>query len=38
MRYELPPGEYFIICFTEKPDLNGEFLLRVYSEHGNSRE
>ncbi|XP_025832817.1 transcriptional regulatory protein LGE1-like [Agrilus planipennis] len=37
-RFKLPPGTYCIVPSTFDPDEEGEFLLRVFSEHKNNME
>ncbi|XP_060520603.1 calpain-A-like isoform X2 [Cylas formicarius] len=37
-RFKLPPGTYCIVPSTFDPDEEGEFLLRVFSEHQNIME
>ncbi|XP_050426862.1 calpain-A-like isoform X1 [Adelges cooleyi] len=37
-RFSLPPGDYCIVPSTFDPNEQGEFLLRVFSEHKNNME
>lgn len=37
-RFKLPPGTYCIVPSTFDPNEEGEFLLRVFSEHKNNME
>lgn len=37
-RFKLPPGTYCIVPSTYDPNEEGEFLLRVFSEHKNNME
>jgi calpain len=37
-RFQLPPGVYCIVPSTFKPNDEGEFILRVFSEHRNNME
>jgi calpain len=37
-RFKLPPGVYCIVPSTFEPNEEGEFILRVFSEHRNNME
>lgn len=37
-RFSLPPGTYCIVPYTFKPNEQGEFLIRMFSEHKNHME
>ncbi|XP_055380827.1 calpain-A-like [Condylostylus longicornis] len=37
-RFKLPPGHYLIVPSTFDPNEEGEFLIRVFSEHKNNME
>jgi calpain len=37
-RFKLPPGVYCIVPSTFEPNEEGEFILRVFSEHRNHME